>query len=139
MAGVIFAAAALATLYGIVNARWVRVRKIKIPLRNLPDSWRGRVAALVSDVHLGHVNGAGFLRRIVDSTTDLKPDIAFITGDLYDGTAINAPPRPAPGKTSPLPRRLLRHRQPRRIQRSLPDISKQFATPDYAFSRIKSF
>ncbi len=98
MAGVMFATAALTTLYGIVNARWVRVRKIKIPLRNLPDSWRGRVAALVSDVHLGHVNGAGFLRRIVTRLQGLNPDIAFITGDLYDGTAINAAAAARPWK-----------------------------------------
>lgn len=98
VAGVMFAAAALTTLYGIVNARWVRVRKIKIPLRNLPDSWRGRVAALVSDVHLGHVNGAGFLRRIVTRLQGLNPDIVFITGDLYDGTAINAAAAARPWK-----------------------------------------
>lgn len=98
MAGVMFATAALTTLYGIVNARWVRVRKIKIPLRNLPDSWRGRVAALVSDVHLGHVNGAGFLRRIVTRLQGLNPDIVFITGDLYDGTAINAAAAARPWK-----------------------------------------
>jgi predicted MPP superfamily phosphohydrolase len=90
MAGAMFAAAALATLYGVLNARWIRVRKIKIPLRNLPDVWRGRVAALVSDLHLGHVNGASFLRRIVTRLRNLNPDILFITGDLYDGTAINA-------------------------------------------------
>ncbi len=98
MAGAIFAAAALATLYGLVNARWIRVRKIKIPLRNLPDSWRGRVAALVSDLHLGHVNGASFLRRIVTRLQDLNPDIVFITGDLYDGTAINAAAAARPWK-----------------------------------------
>ena len=98
MAGVMFATAALTTLYGIVNARWIRVRKIKIPLRNLPDSWRGRVAALVSDVHLGHVNGAGFLRRIVTRLQGLNPDIVFITGDLYDGTAINASAAARPWK-----------------------------------------
>jgi predicted MPP superfamily phosphohydrolase len=98
MAAAIFAVAALATLYGLVNARWIRVRKIKIPLRNLPGSWRGRVAALVSDLHLGHVNGAGFLRRIVTRLRGLKPDIVFITGDLYDGTAINAAVAVSPWK-----------------------------------------
>jgi len=98
MAGAILAAAALTTFYGIMNARWIRVRKVKIFLRNLPDSWRGRVAALVSDLHLGHVNGATFLRRIVTRLQDLHPDIVFITGDLYDGTAINASAAARPWK-----------------------------------------
>jgi predicted MPP superfamily phosphohydrolase len=97
-AGAIFTTAALAALYAIINARWIRVRKIKITLRNLPDSWRGRVAALVSDVHLGHVNGAGFLRRIVARLQSLSPDIAFLTGDLYDGAAINAAAAASPWK-----------------------------------------
>ena len=95
-AGAVFAAALIATLYGVVNARWIRTRKVKIAIPNLPDAWRGRTAALVSDVHLGHVNGAGFLARIVARVQNLKPDIVFMTGDLYDGTAIDAAPVAAP-------------------------------------------
>jgi uncharacterized protein len=95
-AAVVFAAALTATLYGAVNARWIRTRKVKIALPTLPDAWRGRTAALVSDVHLGHVNGAGFLARIVTRIQHLKPDIVLMTGDLYDGTAIDAIPAAAP-------------------------------------------
>ena len=95
-AAVVFAAALIATLYGVLNARWIRTRRVRIALPNLPDSWRGRIAALVSDVHLGHVNGAGFLARIVARVQSLKPDIVFMTGDLYDGTAIVAAPAAAP-------------------------------------------
>ena len=98
VAGAAFGLAALATLYGVVNARLIRVQRLKITLRNLPDVWRGRVAALVSDVHLGHVNGAGFLRRIVGRLKALRPDIVFITGDLYDGTAVNAEAAASPWK-----------------------------------------
>lgn len=95
-AAVVFGAALIATLYGVVNARWIRTRKIKIVLPNLPEVWRGRIAALVSDIHLGHVNGAGFLTRIVARIQHLKPDIVFMTGDLYDGTAVDAVPVAAP-------------------------------------------
>ena len=89
-AGTMLGLAVLASLYGILNARWVRIRRITVNLSNLPASWRGRVAALVSDVHLGHVNGLGFMRRIVAQLARLKPDIVFITGDLYDGTKVDA-------------------------------------------------
>src|SRR5579871_5270479 len=62
IAGILFSAAVLAGLYGMVNAAWTRVRKISVKLPNLPESWRGRVAALVSDTHLGHVRSYSFLR-----------------------------------------------------------------------------
>jgi predicted MPP superfamily phosphohydrolase len=78
--------ALLVSFYGIANAAWTRVRRVKVKLPNLPQPWRGRVAALVSDVHLGHVRGHRFLRRIVAMLTRLRPDIVFIGGDLYDGT-----------------------------------------------------
>ena len=86
IAGVLFGVAAFASLFGIINAAWLRVKRITVKLPNLPESWRGRVAALVTDTHLGHVRGPGFMRRIIDSLRQLKPDVVFITGDLYDGT-----------------------------------------------------
>ncbi len=82
----LFAIALLASLYGIVNAAWTRVRRVNVTLPNLPESWHGRVAALVTDTHLGHVRGPAFLRRIVTTLTGLRPDIVFIAGDMYDGT-----------------------------------------------------
>ena len=95
-AAVVYAAALIATLYGVLNARWIRTRRVRIALPNLPDAWRGRIAALVSDVHLGHVNSPDFLARVVARVQILKPDIVFMTGDLYDGTAIDAAPVAAP-------------------------------------------
>lgn len=88
--------ALLVSLYGVVNAGWTRVRRVAVKLPNLPESWRGRVAALVSDTHLGHVRGARFLRRIVTTLTRLKPDIVFIAGDMYDGTVAKVNEMAAP-------------------------------------------
>ena len=85
----IFALAALMGLYGVINARWLRINRITVKLPNLPATWHGRVAALVSDVHLGHVNGSPFMRRIVKKLTRLQPDIVFLAGDLYDGGKVN--------------------------------------------------
>ncbi len=90
---------AIATsIWGVVNARWVRVNRIAVKLPGLPASWRGRVAALVSDVHLGPVNGFGFMRRIVALLGRLRPDVVFITGDLYDGTKVYPDEFAAPWK-----------------------------------------
>jgi uncharacterized protein len=91
-----FGLAALVSIYGVINAPLLRVRRITVKLSNIPATWRGRVAALISDAHLGHVNGSGFMRRIVNKLTGLRPDIVFITGDLYDGSKVDAEDVAAP-------------------------------------------
>jgi uncharacterized protein len=96
LAGSFFGAAVVASAAGVINATWTRVRRITVKLPNLPESWRGRVAALVSDLHLGHVHNAGFARRIAAKITKSKPDVVLIAGDLYDGTAVNAERAAAP-------------------------------------------
>lgn len=87
---VLFAAAALAGFYGVFNASWTRITRITVHLANLPETWRGRRAALISDLHLGHVRNGSFLRRMVRKILKEEPDAIFIAGDLYDGTAIDA-------------------------------------------------
>jgi len=87
---VLFGAAAAAGIYGVFNASWTRITRTTVRLANLPEAWRGRKAALISDVHLGHVRNGSFLRRIVAHVRKEKPDAIFIAGDLYDGTAIDA-------------------------------------------------
>ena len=60
-----FALAIAAGLYAMLNAAWPRVVRITVALPNLPEQWRGRTAALVSDLHLGHVRNIRFVRRVV--------------------------------------------------------------------------
>ena len=86
IAGTLFGVAVFASVYGIINGSWIRVKRITVTLPHAPQSWRGRVAALVSDTHLGHVRTDGFSRRIVTLLERLGPDVVFIAGDLYDGT-----------------------------------------------------
>ena len=87
---VLFGAALLISGYGVVNAAWTRIKRIDVRLASLPESWRGRTIALISDLHLGHVRNREFLRRIVARINREKPDLAIIAGDLFDGTAIDA-------------------------------------------------
>jgi predicted MPP superfamily phosphohydrolase len=86
----LFSAAGVAGLYGVFNASWTRITRTTVRLANLPATWRGRRAALISDLHLGHVRNGGFLRRMVAKILREEPDAIFIAGDLYDGTAIDA-------------------------------------------------
>jgi hypothetical protein len=87
---VLYSAAALAGLYGVFNANCTRITRTTVRLANLPAAWHGRKAALVSDLHLGHVRNGSFLRRIVAKILKEEPDLIFIAGDLFDGTAIDA-------------------------------------------------
>src|SRR5713226_340274 len=66
------------------------ITRTTVRLANLPAAWHGRRAALISDVHLGHVRNGSFLRRLVAKILREEPDAIFIAGDLYDGTAIDA-------------------------------------------------
>jgi uncharacterized protein len=90
MVEALFGAAIVAGLLGVFNASWTRITRTTVRLANLPESWRGRTAALISDVHLGHVRNGSFLRRMVAKILREAPDAIFIAGDLYDGTAIDA-------------------------------------------------
>jgi len=86
----LFGVAAVTGFCGILNASWTRVTRTTVRLANLPAAWRGRKAALISDLHLGHVRNSGFLRRMVAQILREEPHAIFIAGDLYDGTAIDA-------------------------------------------------
>ena len=85
-----FGAAFIVGLAGVINAGWTRITRATVRLANLPESWRGRKAALISDLHLGHVRNGNFLRRMVAKVLKEGPDAVFIAGDLYDGTYIDA-------------------------------------------------
>ena len=60
----LFGLAFLVGMYGLANARRIRERRATVELPGLPPAWRGRTGLLVSDLHLGHVNGARFAARI---------------------------------------------------------------------------
>lgn len=100
----LFAAGTLAGIYAVFNASWTRVTRATVQLANLPEAWRGRKAALISDLHLGPVRNRSFLRRMIAKILSEAPDAVFIAGDLYDGTAIDAHRAAEPLSTLTAPR-----------------------------------
>jgi uncharacterized protein len=87
IADILFGVAVLTAIYGVINAAWLRVVRVTVQLPNLPEQWRGRTAALVTDTHLGHIRNGRFVQRVVRKLTSLRPDVVFLAGDVYDGTA----------------------------------------------------
>lgn len=84
-----FGLALLACLYGLINARVIRERRITIGLPRLPAQWKGRTALLITDVHLGNINGARFAKHVAAIARRLNPSAIFLAGDLYDGSKVD--------------------------------------------------
>jgi predicted MPP superfamily phosphohydrolase len=74
--------AAVLTLAGMINARFIRTKKITLKAKNLEKDIR---IVQLSDVHMGLVHGRRFLTRLVNKVNALKPDLILITGDVIDG------------------------------------------------------
>jgi uncharacterized protein len=79
-------AAIVYSVYGIWNAFTPMVTHLDIKINNLPENWIGKKVVQISDVHLGHIYGPEYMENVVQRINALKPDIIFITGDLFDGT-----------------------------------------------------
>jgi predicted MPP superfamily phosphohydrolase len=84
--GVAILASILYLIYGIWNAFTPMVTKINVSIGNLPDAWKGKKIVQISDVHLGHIFNASFMKDAAQKINALGPDIVVITGDLFDGT-----------------------------------------------------
>lgn len=73
--------------YGILNARNIKKTAYNIQLPNLPPSWKGKKAVLVTDIHLGPINHKQFAEKVVRQINMINPDYVFISGDYFDGLA----------------------------------------------------
>lgn len=89
LAELFYGAAILISLAGLLNAQRIHVRQVIVKLEHLPETWRGRRALLLSDVHLGHINGPRFARRLAKLANQLEPAIVFLPGDLFDGVKVD--------------------------------------------------
>lgn len=70
-------------VYGILNASILKVHEIELPVPDIKDEVS---IVQLSDIHLGTIHDAHYLRRIVDEVNGLDPDMVLITGDLVDGS-----------------------------------------------------
>jgi predicted MPP superfamily phosphohydrolase len=69
--------------YGFAEARQLRIEQVTITTPKLAS---GRVTiAQISDLHLGIMQGSGFLEHVIARLRELKPDIVVATGDIVDG------------------------------------------------------
>ena len=137
LAGVLYAVAVLAGIYGLVNVRIIRIRRIGVHLPNLPASWCGRRAVLLSDLHLGSINGVRFCRRMAALAASFNPDMIFLPGDLFDGTKGKLDSLLAPFKQLAPPTAFIFLRATTRSFTRPHSILKRSLAPASAFSPMK--
>jgi hypothetical protein len=82
--------AILASIYSLINTKIIRTTKLTISLPNLPDFWKNKNLVFLSDMHLGHVNGTHFTKRLAAKVMALNPEAVIIGGDIFDGPPLDA-------------------------------------------------
>jgi predicted MPP superfamily phosphohydrolase len=81
------AAPFLTTMYGFAAERLnYQVRRVEIPMHNLPAALDGMKIVQISDIHLSGYMSRTQVRRAVDMANDLGADLAVVTGDLITGS-----------------------------------------------------
>jgi uncharacterized protein len=73
---------AVAGFGGLVQRTDFHVREVYIPVPNLPRDLHGLRLLQLSDIHLGPFLTERDLARVIDESQNLRPHLAFITGDL---------------------------------------------------------
>lgn len=71
--------------YGLYRAKDTVIKNISVSIKNLPVNWHKKKIALISDVHIGHINRAKYLRNIVKKINAENVELLCIAGDLFDG------------------------------------------------------
>jgi predicted MPP superfamily phosphohydrolase len=80
------AAPFLGAMYGYAAERLnYQVRRVEIPMHDLPAALDGMKIVQISDIHLSSYMSRAQVRRAVDMANDLGADLAVVTGDLITG------------------------------------------------------
>ena len=67
--------------YGLLEAKWLRVERVTIPVPNLPPEFVGTTIAFLSDIHHGPFVPLDYIRRAVAVANSLQPDVVALGGD----------------------------------------------------------
>ncbi len=83
----------LGLLYGAVKGKYdYLVRTIKIPIKDLPDSFVGFKIAQISDLHSGSLDDSQEVERGIQIVNETQADVIVMTGDLVNNRTEEAIP-----------------------------------------------
>lgn len=72
------------------------LRRITVPLPDLPAALDGLRIAQISDLHIGPTTRRNYVQRVVDLANAQDADLIALTGDIVDGTPARLAPLVAP-------------------------------------------
>lgn len=85
--GSVVVACAVATcLYGIFNARNIKVNEYNVTVDKFCGDTKQLKAVLVADLHMGYAIGVDHITNMVEKINAQDPDIVIIAGDIFDNS-----------------------------------------------------
>lgn len=85
--GSVVVACAVATcLYGIFNARNIKVNEYSVTVNKSCGSDKHLKAVLVADMHMGYAIGVDHITNMVKKINEQNADIVIIAGDIFDNS-----------------------------------------------------
>jgi predicted MPP superfamily phosphohydrolase len=78
-AGALFGCGAAVSLVNQLEK--VVVERVSVPVRGLAPALEGTTVAQLSDIHLSGLVRTDYVRRVVELTNSLRPDLTLLTGD----------------------------------------------------------
>ncbi len=72
---------AVTASYGLFEAHWLQVVRIRRSLPQLPPSFHGVKIAFLADLHHGPFTSLEYVRAVVRTTLALQPDLIVLGGD----------------------------------------------------------
>jgi len=73
------------TLYGVTLGKYdYRLRRVKIPIANLPQAFEGFTITHISDIHTGSFDDKRAVWRGIEMVNEQNSDLIFFTGDLIN-------------------------------------------------------
>lgn len=73
-------------LYGIFNARNIKVNEYSVTVNKSCGSDKHLKAVLVADLHMGYAIGVDHITNMVEKINQQDADIVIIAGDIFDNS-----------------------------------------------------
>lgn len=83
---VVVACAVVTCLYGIFNARNIKVNEYSVTVNKSCGSDKHLKAVLVADLHMGYAIGVDHITNMVEKINQQDADIVIIAGDIFDNS-----------------------------------------------------
>ena len=83
---VVVACAVAPCLYGIFNARNIKVNEYSVTVNKSCGSDKHLKAVLVADLHMGYAIGVDHITNMVEKINQQDADIVIIAGDIFDNS-----------------------------------------------------